>query len=93
MPITVPVMLVVSLIFCHREVEEVVLPCVRLIRLTTCNICLGRVGETVLPRIGLVVVKAAGLSRRVSKREACRENILTRDEGLLTAGVCKGQKL
>ena len=40
-----------------------------------------------MPRIGLVVVKAAGLSCRVSRREARKENILTRDKGLSTAGV------
>jgi hypothetical protein len=70
----------VSLIFSHGEVEEPVVPCVRLVRLTTCNICLGRAGETVMPRIGLVVVKAADLSCTVSRREDRRENILTRDE-------------
>ena len=40
----------------------------------------GEVEEIVLPRIGLVVVKAAGLSRRVGRREIHKENILTRDE-------------
>ena len=62
LPITVamlPAMVVVCLIFSHGKVEEPVVPCVRLVRLTT---CLGRVGETVMPHIGLVVVKAAGLS-------------------------------
>ena len=83
-----PAMVVVSLIFSHRKVEEPVVPCVRLVRLTTCNICLGKVEETVLPCMGLVIVKAAGLSCRVSRREVHRKNILKGDEGLLTPGVC-----
>ena len=74
------------ILICRSNKVEV--PCVRLVRLTTCNICLGRVGEFFMPRIGLVVVEAAGLSRRVSRREVHKENILTRDECLLTAGVC-----
>ena len=43
-------------------------------------IVIGQVKETGLSCIGLVIVKAADLSCRVSRREARRENILTRDE-------------